>query len=542
MDLDKMEDSRQPSVEGKYAMSKGGIVVTAFPLATQAGVRMLEIGGNAVDAACAAAFALGVCEPQSSGLGGQSMAMVHINNRTFALDGSSHTPSLIHIDKIVNGEGSPGYQGATVPSTPAVLGYLHLRYGRLKWRTILEPAIRIAHEGYRITRLQHDMQRRYLKSFMNIHTRSGARYFLMNGTKPYEVGALFTQPDLANVLEILAEFGPRAFYLGKIAQQIEEDMKANRGFLRADDLALIPWPIERTPLEGRYRDFSLLTIPPPAAGRILILVLLMLNHLGPEFLSNSSPKTCHFLAETFRKALFQRHQQPFDPNFYPQALDKTMENANFAGELVKSIRDTIDPDLPLLAPPSLGGETTHLSVIDDAGNAVGISQSIESIFGSKAAAEGLGFLYNDYTRNMETKDPSHPYFLRPNTVPCSSVAPTIMFHRGEPWLVVGSPGSERIFSAIAQFLVNLIDGKLSMVDAVERPRLHCSLGGKVSIEADRFDPAIIDHLKKLGYEMDFRPPYSFYMGAICAALRCRIRKEFHGIAEVRREGSAAGPA
>lgn len=542
MNINKIKDLCRPTVDGKYATTKGGVVVTAFPLATSAGVKMLERGGNAVDAACAAAFALGVCEPQSSGLGGQTMAMVHINNRTFALDGSSRVPSLAHIDKI-NTEGRAlGYQTSTVPSTPAALGYLHLRYGRLSWPTILEPAINIARNGYEITPLQHDLQKRNFTSFLDVKSQSGSRYFLKNGKKPYKVGDLFIQSDLANVLGILADQGPRAFYLGKIAQQIDEDMKVNGGFLRADDLALIPWPIERPPIEGRYRNISVLTMPPPAAGRTLMLVLLMLNHLQPEFLSTISPKTCHFLAETFRKALFQRHQQPFDPSFYTQAPDKTMESSGFAGELVKSIRDNIDPDLPLLEPQSLGSDTTHLSVMDKDGNAIGISQSIESLYGSKAAAEGLGFLYNNYIRTTETKDPSHPYFLRPNSVPWSSVAPTIMFRQGKPWLVVGSPGSERIFSSVAQFVIHIVDGNLSMLEAAERPRLHCSLGGKVSLEADRFDPAIIKHLEKLGYEIDRRPSYSFFMGAIYAALRCHDRDEFQGVAEIRREGSVAGPS
>lgn len=541
MNFHEIEERLQVSADGKSGMAEGGMVATAFPLATRAGVLMLEKGGNAVDAACAAAFALSVCEPQSSGLGGQTMAMVHINNRTIALDGSSRVPSLAHIEKITNSNRNYGYLAATVPSTPAVLGYLHLRYGRLEWQTVLEPAIRIAREGYPITPLQNKLQQRELTAFLEIESRSGSKYFLKNDGKPYDIGDLFVQADLANVLEILAEQGPRAFYLGKIARRISEDMEAHGGFIRADDLALIPWPIERSPIERRYRNITVRTIPPPAAGRTLLLVLLMLNYVSPEFVSQVTPKTYHFLAETFRKALLQRRQQPYDPNFYPQVTDKTMTNPVFARELVASIRDSIDPGLPLLDPPQDGGETTHLSVMDAEGNAVGISQSIESIYGSKAAAEGLGFLYNNYINTMETKDPGHPYFLRPNATPWSSVAPAIMFHQGSPWLVVGSPGSERIFSSMSQFLIHIVDGNRSMSEALQRPRLHCSMGGKVSLEAERFDPSIIEHLEKLGYEIDRRGPYSFYLGAIYAAMRCQSRSGFQGVAEIRREGSVAGP-
>lgn len=541
MDIKRIEDGFTPSPDGKFAAAHGGMVVTAFPRATEAGVRMLRAGGNAVDAACAAAFALGVCEPQSSGLGGQTMAMVHIGGRTIALDGSSRVPSLAHISKIEKSDRFFGYRAATVPSTPAVLGYLHLRYGRLKWRTVLEPAIALARQGYAISPMQNRLQRRELDAFLGLPSRSGAAAFLKSGDRPYDVGDPFVQPELAHVLELVAEEGPRAFYLGKIAQRIDEDMAAHDGFLRADDLAMIPWPIERPPLVRRYRGTTVMTMPPPAAGRTLLLVLLMLNHLDPGFISATTPESCRFLAETFRKALLQRQQQLFEPNFYPQAEDKTMLSVRFARELVASIGDNSAVDLPLIDPPAVGGETTHLSVMDMAGNVVGLSQSIESIYGSKAAAAGLGFLYNNYINTMEVKDPSHPYYLRPNAVPWSSVAPAILFVEDRPWMVLGSPGSERIFTAISQFLIQMIDGGRSMTQAMEQPRLHCTMGGTVHLEAERFDPAIIDHLERAGYSVERRRSHSFYLGAIYAALRCRTGKGFQGVAEIRREGSAAGP-
>jgi gamma-glutamyltranspeptidase/glutathione hydrolase len=468
------------------------------------------------------------------------MAMVHVNGRTMALDGSSRVPSLAHMDNIGVEDRIYGYRAATVPSTPAVLGYLHLRYGRLHWQTILDPAIRLAREGYLITPLQHNLQKRELKAFQEVQSLSGAKYCLKKEGVPYEPGELFVQSELADVLETLSDEGPRAFYLGKIAQRIGEDMVAHGGFLRADDLALIPWPIERQPIQSNYRNVVVKTMPPPAAGRTLLLVLLMLNCLPPEFISLINPLSSHFLAEIFRKALLQRQQHPVDPNFYPQTPDKIMLNPHFAHELVRSIRDTVDPKLPVVEPKTSGGETTHLSVMDQEGNVVGLSQSIESLYGSKAVAEGLGFIYNNYIKTLETKDPSHPYYLRPNAVPWSSVAPAILFYKGSPWLVLGSPGSERIFTAIAQFLMHVIDGNLSMNEAMEHPRLHCSMGGKVSLESDRFDPTIPKHLEEIGYTIERRSPYSFYLGAIYAAMKCFNGKEYQGVAEIRREGLAGG--
>ncbi len=540
MKIEQIEGSFQPTPDGKAAAADNGMVATAFPEATQAGIEMLQKGGNAVDAACAAALAVGVCEPSASGIGGQSMVILHHRGQTTTIDGSTRVPSLAHIDRFEKGERFVGYRATTVPSTVAVMGYLNFRYGRLDWSTVLEPAIRIATDGYAITKLQHDLQDRELARFLRVPSRSGARYFLKDGTAPYGEGELFRQPDLARTLQHIAEHGARSFYTGTIAKQIDEDMQAHDGFLRADDLALIPWPIERPPLKRRYRDVSVLTCPPPAAGRTLLLVLLMLSHLPSRFIRGGSKESYHFIAETFRKAFLQRRGRPFDPNTYPQVSDKKMLSQKFAKEQARSIHADIDPGLPLIDPPSDGGDTTHLSVMDNEGNAVGITQSVELVYGSKAAAEGLGFLYNNYMNALETDNPAHPFYLRPNAVPWTSVAPAIIFHRDQPWMIVGSPGSERIFSTVSQFLMHLIDGRASMLDAMLRPRFHCSIGGTVSLEADRFDPAFVQYLEDTGYKIDRREPYAFYLGAIHAVLKCQTQKGFQGVAEIRRDGSAGG--
>jgi gamma-glutamyltranspeptidase/glutathione hydrolase len=541
MNINRIEDSFEPVSNGKAAFSKGGMVATAFPQASQAGVTMLDRGGNAVDAAVAAAMALSVCEPQASGLGGQTMAVIHINGRTMALDGSSRVPSLAVRSKLANGEQFLGYRATTVPSTPAVLGYMHFKFGSLPWDEVLAPAIRLAKEGYALTGMQCRLQKRELEAFLKVTPPSGALAFLWKGKYPHESNRLFLQPDLAKVLELLAEQGPRAFYLGLVAERIDKDMKENQGFLRAEDLALIPWPIERPCVERHYREVRIATIPPPGAGRDLSLVMMVLGNLPSDFLAQGTPSSCHFLAETFRKAFLQRRQHPVEPNHYLQTPDRIMTNPEFARSLSMSIQEKVDPTLPLLDPPQLGGETTHISVMDAMGNVVSLSQSIESIYGGKAAASGLGFLYNNYLNTLETKDPSHPYYLRPGAVPWSSVAPAIMFLNNTPWLAAGSPGSDRIYSAMAQFMVHLVDGGCSLYEAMARPRLHCSLGGVVSLEAGRFDPAVVAHLEGLGYRIDRRRDFSFYLGAINATMRCQTRPGFMGVAEVRRDGMAAGP-
>ncbi len=544
MKIEKIEGRFQPTEDGKCAVSKKGMVSTAFPQATEAGVQMLRMGGNAIDAACAAAFALSVCEPQASGIGGQSMAILHFQGKTIAIDGSSRVPSLAHIDRMDKKKHRfRGYKSTTVPSTPAVLGYLHFRYGKLDWREILQPAIQIAREGYAITELQHGLQKRELDKFLGMDSLSGAKYFLKEGKEPYAVGDTFVQQDLAGLLDHLAQHGVKAFYTGDVAKQIDEDMRFHEGFLRAEDLALTPWPIERKPIRRTYRKVKIFTSPPPGAGRTLLLVMQMLKNLPSKFLRNPSPKKYHFLAETIRKGLLNHKERPFDPNIYPQLPhDKKILSVDFARQLSASIRDGIDPALPLTELFSLSNDTTHLSVMDSEGNAIGITQSIELVYGAKVAARGLGFLYNNYMSSLDTSDPSHPYYLRPNAIPWSSVAPIIAFYKDKPWLVAGSPGSDRIFSAMGQFLSHIIDCDLPISEAMLKPRLHCSVGGKLSLEADRFDLDTIKYLEQVGYKLDRREPWSFYLGAVHGVLKAQTKDEFQGVAEIRRDGTAEGPS
>ncbi|MBN2319920.1 MAG: gamma-glutamyltransferase [Acidobacteria bacterium] len=541
MNIPKIEEKFRTDENNKFAAAPNGMVASAFPEATRAGVEMLGKGGNAVDAACATALALGVCEPQSSGLGGQSSVILHFRGKTIALDGSSRVPSLAHISKFAKGERSKGYRATTIPTTVAVMGYLNFKYGKLEWKDILQPAIRIASEGYRITELQHRLQERELENFLKIPSKSGAKYFLKNGSEPYQPGDLFIQPDLANTLLYLSEHGPRSFYQGMIAKRIDDDMQANKGFLRADDLALMPWPVERRILKRHYRSVSIKTAPPPAAGRTLLLVMLMLRQLPVRIIRQESAQFYHFFSESLRKAFLFRTQRPFDPNTFLQISDKKMINRKFAQEQAKSIRDRIDPSLPLVDPKEdEDGETTHLSTMDNEGNAVGITQSIELSYGARTAAEGLGFLYNNYIRALDINDPSHPHYLRPNATPWTSVAPSIVFYKDKPWIVTGSPGSERIYSTVAQFLTHILDKDQSMARAVENPRLHCSLGGKVSIEADRFNPEIVTYLEEMGYQIEKKSDFDFYFGAIHSVMKCLTREGFQGAAEVRRDGTAGG--
>lgn len=502
------------------------MVATAHHHATEAGVEMLASGGNAIDAAAAAAFVLGVCEPAASGLGGQTMMMIHhaASGRTIALDGSSRAPNRANRDEVAPGDVKVGYAAATVPSTPATLRYALETYGTLKLAQVLEPAIRLAEEGYRVSELQNRLTRRELAK---LRANSAAPFFLRNGEKPYPAGAVFKQPVLAETLRRLAKRGIRDFYSGRIARQIDADMTRNGGLIRLDDLAQVPRPIERRPLTCRFGPYRVFTFPPPGAGRTLVEMLNIYQRLPAALRDFESAPGAVALAEIIRMAFLDRQDRPFDPNFYAQVSQKKMLSVEYAKGVAGQVAGRV----------TSGGETTHLSVMDAEGNVVSLTQSIEKVYGSCCATPELGFLYNDYMSAFEYDDISHPYYLRPNAVPWASVAPTIVFRGPVPWLAIGSPGSERITPSILQVLVRL--KKQTPFSAVDAPRLHCSITGKVSLEAARMSDEIPSALELQGFEIDRREPYSFYLG--CVQLVLRENGRLTGVADPRRDGAAGGP-
>jgi gamma-glutamyltranspeptidase/glutathione hydrolase len=510
----------------RLAFSKHGMASTAHYKATEAAVEMLSNGGNAMDAAVAAAFALGVCEPQASGLGGQTMMLVHIaeTRQTLALDGSSRAPNRATAENISSKERCRGYKAATVPSTVAVLGYALQKYGTFTFDRVLEPAISLAKEGIEVSELQSALMKREAKK---LRAGSASAIFLNKARRPWVAGTLLKQPVLAETLERLASTGAIDFYTGKIARLIHEDMAKNAGLIRDDDLSQVPWPIERKPLATRFNGLRLLTFPPPGAGRALIEMLHIIERFPNKLWSPDTPKGAVVLAEVMKRAALDRRDRSFGPDYYPQVEDKKMLRRDYAEKISKRIQTRIKAI----------GETTHLSIMDKNWNVVSLTQSIEGVFGSGVVTPELGFLYNNYLNAFDYEDISHPYYMRPNAVPWASVAPTIIFRNRKPWLAVGSPGSERIVSAIFQVILRLFSQ--SPYGAVAAPRLHCSVDGKASLEVSRFRDDIPRALESSGFEIDPRDAVSFYMG--CVQLVQRERSGFIGVADPRRDGSAAGP-
>lgn len=511
----------------RIAASQNGVAASQHHRATDAMATILGSGGNAVDAAVAGSLALGVCEPAASGLGGQTMMMVYDaeQNRTIFLDGSSRAPNRATPGALEAVQRRRGHTATTVPSTPATLEYARAQYGTLPMARLIEPAQALAVEGFQVTELLHRLMRRELKA---LKAGTAAPLFLRDGARAYPEGAILQQPVLAETLARLAKVGVEDFFTGKIARRIAADMKENGGLLHRDDLAQIPWPVERRPVSARYGGWRVLTAPPPAAGRTLVQMLKIAEQLPERKRRFDTPEGAVLLAEIIRRANLDRQDRPFDPTFYAQVQEKRQLSEEYAKLVAKQATRRIRTH----------GETTHLSVVDGKGNAVALTQSIERVFGSCAASPELGFLYNNYMSAFEYEDIGHPYYLRPNAVPWASVAPTIAFRGSRPSVVIGSPGSERITSSILQVLLRL--QHQSPYDAVAAPRLHCSLAGKVSLEASRMRDDIPGALKRCGFEVDEREPWSFYLG--CVQLVVREGRTWVGVADPRRDGAAGGPA
>ena len=515
----------------RVAVSNHSMVTTAHYEATAAGEEILAAGGNAFDAAVASGFALGVCEPAASGLGGQTMVMLHdakTGNKIF-LDGSSRAPHRIEPGKFSKSDIRHGYLATTVPSTPAVLTYLLQTYGTKSLEEVLQPAIKLAKKGYRVSSLQHFLTRRELDK---LRQGNAARFFLKNSRHQYRVGENFKQPVLAETLKRLAKEGIEDFYQGEIAQKIHNDMERNGGLIRDDDLAQIPWPVERRPVSTRFCGKRFFTTSPPGAGRMLIETLNIIEEFTAQHRDPDSPEGAMVLAETLKKANVDRMHFPMDPNLYRQQIDVDMDvtEPEYAQNAAQEIHEKISGE----------GETTHLSAMDSEGNMVSLTQSIERVYGSFCASPELGFLYNNYMTTFNLDDISHPHYLRPGAVPWASVSPAIGFIGSQPYIAIGSPGSERIVSAIVQVLLRLEMGA-TPYDAVQAPRLHASAKGRVSFEISRMRNDISTMLENQGFTLDPRDPYSFYMGSIQMIIRDPKNGELIGVADPRRDGSAAGP-
>src|SRR5271165_1164591 len=501
------------SNEGHAVSPTGGAAATAFPLATDAALSTLQAGGNAVDAAVAAAWTLSVCEPSASGLGGQSTLLIRRSNgTTFIIDGHSYAPFGVSIDTVNERQQRVGHRACAIPSTPATLEYVQRKYGVLPPAQVFGQAIEAAEEGYAITPLQH-RQAGWFGRQMQV-SAGIAKLFLVNGAPP-PVGYQLRQPELARTLRRLATEGAEDFYHGEIAQQIEDDMQRHGGLLNANDLANCSLPVEREPLETSYRGLRVLSTPSPGGGRNLLFALKLIEQLLPDGTDAANDDIWHEAIALASYCTFrQRDRKAARSN---GCVDETPDELPSEAEIQRLVAQLRRPGPVQQMNDDEGpGDTTHLTVADGDGNVVALTQSIQSVFGAKVAHPELGFVYNNYLWTCPRE--SHPNQLAAGSMPRSNAAPTILLEqregRSKPVMAVGAAGSRRIISALLQTISQVIDRGRAIDDAVAAPRLHGLVSGKVWIEEDIATADMLAQLRRHFPDIQIKPPRSFGMGCV----------------------------
>ena len=505
------------------ARGRGCRVATAAGSATEAALSILARGGNAVDAAAAAAWALSVCEPSGSGIGGQTTMLVRLaDGRVRIIDGHSRAPRKVSIQTVSRQEQTRGYKATTIPSTPATLDYLVARYGRLTTADALRPAIQIAGSGYELTRLQR-RQTRWTAGLLSANL-AASRLFLPCGALPARGGTI-RNPELAETLSRLATDGVTDFYHGRMAREIANDMRRHGGLLDEKDLASVHAPVERDPLAIKVGKWRAFLAPPPGGGLQMALALRITHSLA--LMGCSDPWLRNALAVYWAFWARERHSVGSEVDWCSAISEERAES------LARNALNTrIEPAPGAKDGP---GDTTHVTVSDGEGNIVCLTQSIQSLFGAKVAHGGLGFLYNNYLCTCPRSD-IHAYGLAGGSQPRSNVSPCLVMEGKRPVLALGAAGSRRIVSSVALVSDLVLREGFDIQRAVDEPRIHALLSGKVWIEMNAAEPGRLEQLRHYFSKIVMKPEHAYDMGCV-QALSWSADDAVSGAADPRRGGT-----
>ncbi len=510
--------------------ARHGMVVSVQAIASQAGVDIMQAGGNAVDAAVATGFALAVVHSPAGNIGGGGFMLIRMaDGKTHFLDYREKAPAAATRDMYLDGQGNVipgaseiGYKSIGVPGSVAGMVYAQKKWGRLTLQQVMAPAIKLARDGFALTWEQAaDLQDDGLAKFPESH-----RVFQRNGDY-YKTGEVFRQPDLARTLERIAT-NPDDFYHGSLAREIAAAMQKGGGLITAEDLAAYEVK-EREPVRGTYRGYEVISAPPPSSGgTVLVESLNILEGYNLGSMGDRSAESIHYTVEGFRRAFFDRAEFLGDPDFskipVAQLIDKRYAAAwresiepNKATPSQELKRPAIFSELEQYAanhPPASaheGQHTTHYSVVDAEGNAVAVTTTINDWFGSRVTADGLGFLLNDEMDDFSAKAgvPNSDGLIQgaanaigPGKRPLSSMTPTIVVHDGKTVLVLGSPGSSKIITTVANVVMGVVDYGMNIQEAVNAPRFHNQwLPDVVNVEK-WFSPDTVAALEKMNYKIE----------------------------------------
>ena len=467
-----------------------GMVASVDAMATQVGVDILRQGGNAVDAAVAVGYALAVTHPQAGNLGGGGFMMLRTKEgKTVAIDFREMAPEQATRDMFLDGEGNPdakksltSHLASGTPGTVAGFSLALEKYGTLPLNKVIQPAIKLAQDGIIINSALADDLKTYGSEVLPHHANSKA-IFWKDG-EPLKQGEKLVQTNLAKSLTLIAQNGPDAFYKGAIAEQVADEMHQNGGLLSKADLANYK-AIERTPISGEYRGYEVFSMPPPSSGGIhIVQILNILENFDLHKYGFGSADAMQLMAEAEKQAYADRSEYLGDPDFVKVPW-QALTNKAYA----KSIAERIDLNKAKpsseIKPGKLAqyesNQTTHFSVVDKDGNAVAVTYTLNTTFGTGIVAGNTGILMNNEMDDFSAK-PGVPNVyglvggdanaVGPRKRPLSSMSPTIVVKDGKTWLVTGSPGGSRIITTVLQMVVNTVDFGMNVAEATNAPRFH----------------------------------------------------------------------
>lgn len=500
-----------------------GMVVCAYPDAAKVGVDILKKGGNAVDAAVAVQFALAVTLPEAGNIGGGGF-MVYRSGKgeTNTLDFREKAPGMASRDMYLDSAGNviPDMSLAThlasgVPGSVDGMVEAHQKYGRLKWADLVQPAINLARNGFKITK--------HLAADLN---RAGASFRKLNPGKnymikdtPWQEGDLLMQEDLAKTLEQIRDKGRAGFYDGKVADELVAEMQTGKGLISKTDLQNYH-AVWRKALTGTYRGYKVITMPPPSSGGVALLQLLASVEKFPlSRWGYNKDSTVQVMVEAERRVYADRSKYLGDPDFFKVPVDSLLRPAYIVSRMNNFSWNKATLSSDILPGKFVGYEsdqTTHYSIVDHDGNAVSITTTLNGGFGSKIFVKGGGFLLNNVMDDFSSKPGSPNMFgltggkansIQPNKRMLSSMTPTIVEKNGELFMVLGTPGGATIITSVLQTILNVVDFNMEIQKAVDAKRFHHQwLPDLIYTEQNSLDNFVCKKLKQKGYKIIDRQP------------------------------------
>lgn len=513
-------------------------------LASSVGVEVMRQGGNAVDAAVAVGFALAVTFPEAGNLGGGGYMVIRMaNGRVAALDYRETAPlaatrdMYIGADGKVTGESVIGPRASGVPGAVAGMVEAQRKFGALPLARVLAPAIRLAADGFIV---DSALSRSLADHKYRIEGFAGKSVFFPNGEPP-AAGSRLVQPQLARTIRLIARGGSAAFYHGSIADSIAAEMKRSGGLITKADLARYR-AIWRQPIRNSYRGYTYLAMPPSSGGGTTVAELLnILEAYGPSAPFGSAERV-HAVASASQRAFIDRNSKLGDPDFV-RAPVGTLTSKSYARAIAKTIsRDHADSTVVVAAPIAEGAHTTHYSVVDRYGNAVATTTTLNDLYGSGVFVGGAGFFLNDEmddfaampgVPNMYGLIQGSANAIAPGKRMLSAMSPTIVLDpRGNLLLVTGARGGPRIISATSQIILNVIDHRMSLGDAMSAPRIHHqALPDSIRVERGGLRPEVLSRLRSMGHNV-------YESGIASAASIMRVKGGYEGMDDPRVRGAA----